>query len=294
MGPFRKSPTQRDRCPAPRGRDRSGVDCGEAHPRSGGATPRRQTATDCLRSICIIRLPRAQAVQFGLHGTTDATAPLLSLTASPAASRASLGTWRPPHAFQQLVDHGGVQGPVERMPPGKDVLGLLVAEASGCQGLLDELVLLLLAVAVSFGRTLRRSLLGSVVPRQGPRDRSPLNLPPDALRVSDGSGSADVGWRERFPPTKTIPPPRGVSGSLRRRRSLRLNLCCHDRRAPTAPNASATCSTRTRCGPTSSSQLCVSHIEAAWDLAYSIGSYVFCSGSDPKSQVYNFIILLDT
>eukprot|EP00267_Zea_mays_P043767 XP_020395901.1 uncharacterized protein LOC100193600 isoform X1 [Zea mays] len=131
------------------------------------------------------------------------------------------------------------------MPPGKDVLGLLVAEASGCQGLLDELVLLLLAVAVSFGRTLRRSLLGSVVPRQGPRDRSPLNLPPDALRVSDGSGSADVGWRERFPPTKTIPPPRGVSGSLRRRRSLRLNLCCHDRRAPTAPNASATCSTRT-------------------------------------------------
>jgi hypothetical protein len=50
------------------------------------------------------------------------------------------------------------------MPPGKDVLGLLVAEASGCQRLLDELVLLLLVVAVSFGRTLRRSLLGSVVP----------------------------------------------------------------------------------------------------------------------------------
>ncbi|XP_066358932.1 tRNA nucleotidyltransferase cca2-like isoform X2 [Miscanthus floridulus] len=29
---------------------------------------------------------------------------------------------------------------------------------------------------------------------------------------------------------------------------------------------------------------CVSHIEAAWDLAYSIGSSVFSSGSDPKSQ----------
>lgn len=29
---------------------------------------------------------------------------------------------------------------------------------------------------------------------------------------------------------------------------------------------------------------CVSHIEAAWDLAYSIGSCVFSSGSDPKSQ----------
>jgi hypothetical protein len=36
---------------------------------------------------------------------------------------------------------------------------------------------------------------------------APLNLPPYALRVSDGSGSADVGWRERFPPTTMIPPP---------------------------------------------------------------------------------------
>jgi hypothetical protein len=51
------------------------------------------------------------------------------------------------------------------MPPGKDVLGLLLAEASGCQGLLDELVLLLLVVVVSFATTQRRSLLGSVVPR---------------------------------------------------------------------------------------------------------------------------------
>ena len=30
---------------------------------------------------------------------------------------------------------------------------------------------------------------------------------------------------------------------------------------------------------------CVSHIEAAWNLAYSIGSSVFNSGSDPKLQV---------
>jgi len=29
---------------------------------------------------------------------------------------------------------------------------------------------------------------------------------------------------------------------------------------------------------------CVSHIEAAWNLAYSIGSSVFSSGSDPKLQ----------
>jgi len=34
-------------------------------------------------------------------------------------------------------------------------------------------------------------------------------------------------------------------------------------------------------------QQCVSHIEAAWDLAYSIGSYVFSSGSDPKSQLFD-------
>ena len=34
--------------------------------------------------------------------------------------------------------------------------------------------------------------------------------------------------------------------------------------------------------------------QCVWDLAYSIGSYVFSNGSDPKSEVWNFIILIDT
>jgi len=34
--------------------------------------------------------------------------------------------------------------------------------------------------------------------------------------------------------------------------------------------------------------LCVSHLEAAWNLAHSIGRSVFSGGSDSKSQVCEF------